>query len=697
VKEKMAQRDPAAGRVRPSDPCDRNKLQSKSLQYMAIYRYGKNNKINWQVVCLPALARRPEGGWMSRVLQSSAIAVSVILLIAATACAAPNASDPGAGMPAGGMPGEAKPDNVIQGWIDANRVAWYTASQGSRLIPQAWLDRLEQPDSTGMFLDPAYIRTFRYLPNPTAGWENHDRTCPFDRMLPLGFTVDCQSDKNFSITQLRWKPGQSDREPWVGMNCSACHTAEMTYRGTTFRADGGPTLADFQSFTASLALAMHETASDRPKFDRFASSVLGNNASPTDRSALKAALNKWASWNDKLDTLNDPNQEDPAHRIPAYGFGRLDAIGHIYNKVSLVATPASIAHQMANPSDAPTSYPFLWNVAQLDRVEWNGIGVNSVAAGLRYGALGRNTGEVIGVFGDITIRKNPGLGGYTSSVKVKALNDMEEQLARLQPPRWPAAFGSIDPKLAAAGAQVFARDCAECHTVPTRPQGDLTEMFKVRLQPVFPVAGTKERGTGTDFWMACNAALDAASSGLFTGNKTQVVAGTPIQDPAANLVLLSNAVIGVLANQKWEVAKLAIFRSEGLPPPVPASHAAGVDPKQARAEACLNFKDDPADPKMVYKGRPLQGIWATAPYLHNGSVPNLWQLLLPPAQRSKTFYVGTREFDPKNVGYETARSDDNIFLFDASLPGNANTGHDYQNAALTDADRWALIEYMKGL
>ena len=176
-----------------------------------------------------------------------------------------------------------------------------------------------------------------------------------------------------------------------------------------------------------------------------------------------------------------------------------------------------------------------------------------------YGALGRNTGEVIGVFGDIAIKKNPGLGGYTSSVKVKTLDDMEAQLAKLQPPRWPAAFGAIDTKLADTGGQLFAKDCAGCHTVPTKPQGDLTEKFKVTLQPVFPVAGTNQHGSGTDFWMACNAVLDSASSGLFTGNKTQVVAGAPIQDPAANLVLLTNAVTGVLANNKWEVAKSGDF------------------------------------------------------------------------------------------------------------------------------------------
>jgi hypothetical protein len=156
-------------------------------------------------------------------------------------------------------------------------------------------------------------------------------------------------------------------------------------------------------------------------------------------------------------------------------------------------------------------------------------------------------------------------------------------------------------------------------------------------------------------------------------------------------------VTGVLANNKWTVGKLVIFHSQGLPPPRPLSAAIGVDPKTARAQACANFKDDPSDPKMVYKGRPLQGVWATAPYLHNGSVPSLWEMLLPPEQRSKTFYVGSREFDPKKVGYETAKSDSNSFLFDTSVAGNTNTGHDYGNAGLADADRQALVEYMKSL
>ncbi len=133
---------------------------------------------------------------------------------------------------------------------------------------------------------------------------------------------------------------------------------------------------------------------------------------------------------------------------------------------------------------------------------------------------------------------------------------------------------------------------------------------------------------------------------------------------------------------------------------VPEIAPATVDPdKIAQLKRCL--ADD--SPILGYKFRPLTGIWATAPYLHNGSVPTLYDLLLPPSDRPTSFYVGTREFDPVKVGFKTEQSAENSFLFrvfdDQGKPiqGNLNSGHDYNNAGLSEADRAALVEYMKGL
>jgi hypothetical protein len=95
----------------------------------------------------------------------------------------------------------------------------------------------------------------------------------------------------------------------------------------------------------------------------------------------------------------------------------------------------------------------------------------------------------------------------------------------------------------------------------------------------------------------------------------------------------------------------------------------------------------------------LDGIWLRAPYLHNGSVPTLRDLLLPPAQRAKTFYRGNDLFDKTNVGFVSnvaAEGTMRYTLIDTSLQGNGNGGHVY-GTDLTDADRNALLEYLKTL
>ncbi len=98
-----------------------------------------------------------------------------------------------------------------------------------------------------------------------------------------------------------------------------------------------------------------------------------------------------------------------------------------------------------------------------------------------------------------------------------------------------------------------------------------------------------------------------------------------------------------------------------------------------------------------YAGRPLVAIWATAPYLHNGSVPTLHDLLLPAAQRPKTFPIGGREFDPVNVGYSGPADAPGAFLFDTARVGNSNAGHEGPafGTALPEGDRMALLEYLK--
>lgn len=100
-----------------------------------------------------------------------------------------------------------------------------------------------------------------------------------------------------------------------------------------------------------------------------------------------------------------------------------------------------------------------------------------------------------------------------------------------------------------------------------------------------------------------------------------------------------------------------------------------------------------------YANMPLDGIWLRAPFLHNGSVPTLKDLLEPPENRPKEFYRGYDVFDQVNVGFITNVAEENgrkYFRFDTSIPGNSNAGHIY-GTTLTPDEKTALIEYMKKL
>jgi mono/diheme cytochrome c family protein len=99
-----------------------------------------------------------------------------------------------------------------------------------------------------------------------------------------------------------------------------------------------------------------------------------------------------------------------------------------------------------------------------------------------------------------------------------------------------------------------------------------------------------------------------------------------------------------------------------------------------------------------YVARPLVGVWLLGPYLHNGSVPTLSDLLSPPGQRPGIFYRGYDVVDPEKVGFVSTgpQAAARGFRFDTALRGNGNGGHQY-GADLSEADKRALLEYLKTL
>ena len=568
---------------------------------------------------------------------------------------------------------------AAQGWLDADRETFYTTSQGSHLIPYAWFKALRRTDVAESF---AADKLLRY------GYLAHDVSPANPEGLPVGFVIDGP----VALGQL-------------GLTCAACHTGQLEYKkdGETraIRIDGAPAKSDFQQFLTDLREASKATLADPGRFDTFARAVLGPGFTAAKSAQLKGDFGKWvAQFAEFMDLSLPPN---------AWGPGRLDAFGMIFNRVAARDIGMKGNFKFA---DAPVRYPFLWNASRQDHTQWNG----GVPNGLYIQALGRNAGEVIGVFADFAPHRDfpatpltPALIDFkNNSINFGGLETLEEKIAALKPPPWPREIFGLDAQLAAKGEPLFDANCGRCHAMVKDARG-------LWRTPVLAV--------GTDPKMLINSHRPA-DPGLLTGALMPPPSlGGRIGNPAKAGDILAVSVVGALLGEAFpspltlpspaKVAQSGVYRAlrtdiaEHFPEAnLDALLNPGLSPiaklgsffkLQAFLEAQLSdmFKPLPPDEGAAYEARVLNGVWAVAPYLHNGSVPNLWELMKPAKDRMSTFKVGSRIFDPKNVGYAT---DDSPFKTGAFIAdpnnGNGNGGHEY-GTGLTEGDRWAIIEYMK--
>jgi mono/diheme cytochrome c family protein len=570
---------------------------------------------------------------------------------------------------------------AAQGWSPADRSTFYTTSQGSRMMPYAWFKALRRLDGDVPFAADK-LQRYGYLPN--------DPSPSNPEGLPVGFVIDGTVASGH-----------------LGMTCAACHTGQLEYRqdGVTraLRLDGAPANVDFQEFLTDLLAASRATLTQPDRLDAFAREVLGGGYTGAKATQVKDDFGKWVAQFGEFMDKSLPT-------TTPWGPGRLDAFGMIFNRV--------VARDLGMPdnfkiADAPVSYPFLWNASRQDRTQWNG----GVPNGLYIHALGRNTGEVFGVFADFAPRRlapptkvSPAVIDYTkNSVKFDGLQTLEEKIAVLRPPPWPRDLFGLDDSLAALGKPLFEAHCSGCHAV--QASVDVPGAWRT---PVLAV--------GTDAKMALNSAR-MSDAGLLTGALMPPPAiGARISNPAKAGDMLANTVVGTLLAEAVvppvpppaKLAQSGVFRAlrkdfANLPG---ENLDALLDPKlssKAKAEAMIKirafinarlsnlFNPPPAVAGAAYESRVLNGIWATAPYLHNGSVPNLWELLKPAKERRTTFMVGSRVFDPRNVGYDADQSPFKNGRFVAEpANGNGNGGHEY-GTKLTEDERWAIIEYLKTL
>ena len=637
-----------------------------------------------------------------------------------------------------------------QNWKEEDSLWFYRTTQGSNLLPYDFFLHLEQAGNTNKFRDNKNLNNkYRYLPQDITKY-NPDA-------LPVGMAKDTYAGKEY-----------------LGFTCAACHTSQINYMDSggvmkAFRIDGGPAAADMENFLIDLAAALEATKKNQEKLRQFHQAVLaeGNYKNHGD---IDKDLEKFALQIRAYTEVNSPVSTDKNGKqtITHYGFARLDAFGRIYNRVlqylmdheqlgeilekelppklwndaksdieaifrdedqthlvlrvlKVLTSKANyldgeefeqvlknLRSKIYNPANAPASYPYLWDIAQHDYVQWTGLVSNG-----GIGPLGRNVGQVIGVFGTLDWQKKPGfsissyLGGqgfeehyvdFKSSIDKRNLGRVENQLRELQSPDWPVDIWPIDRDKAYRGEEIFQEHCASCHANIDRADPERRIVANISKLSVIK----------TDPVLAENSVSYKGYSGLIEGEYVEAGPGQIViekENPVGSLVKFSTRnVVTSWDPDKWSIRRAAEWAWDFFK----TLENNSIKTTLRRGDYDPATTVDPSKPLRSYKARSLNGIWATAPYLHNGSVPNLYELLLPKwdpgdpefddsgeriEYRSDIFKVGSREFDPEKVGFRMEGYDG--FHFDTSIPGNSNQGHEYGTEKLSKKQRDNLLEYLK--
>lgn len=561
--------------------------------------------------------------------------------------------------------------SIDQGWTnDVKNKFWYT-SQGSQIMPYSWFTWLEQPDNSSFFRNTKHMAKLGYLPMATS------KDNPSG--LPIGFAMT---------------RAKSAKDSYMGMTCSACHTNQINYKGSKYLIDGAPTLANFVLFFDQVVAALQATYEDDEKFNRFSLRVLGQNYSKKNAKALREDLLEVATQTRQRQEVNALPADYPADFT---SYARLDAFGNIENAGTAFAL-GDLTNR--NPPDAPVSYPFLWGTHQSDFVQWNASAENTPVVG----PLVRNVGEVVGVFGGLTIKESNWLKrlfgadhSYSSTVDFHGLGALEGYVKILKSPRWSkTTLPPINETLRAKGEVLYKKHCASCHQVI--PFESESEHYKAVKTPL--------KAVKTDPMMAWSVANHKAKTLILEGSRSDVIIGDRFGATTRALDIPIDGVIGLVLKHPIEALEAAAITAgvkEKSWEERIETHTSSLDSIQEEKWSKIQTSKSISPGKdltgLVYKARPLNGIWATAPYLHNGSVPNLWALLQKPENRPTTFHVGSREFEPDSVGFTTTEGPSvfKVLKGDGTImPGNSNEGHLW-GVNLEDDGKWALIEYMKTL
>lgn len=650
-----------------------------------------------------------------------------------------------------------------QNWSTEDRFWFHHASQGTATfpVPYSWFMALEQPGlrlwgRPGMLADSAYLEGMGFLPSPKTvradqatlrryGFVNSGaktepapesvaglKPTPADNIdgLPVGFA------RMTSVVDPGTGKPDSDK---IGLTCAACHTGSIYYKGVSVRFDGGASMLELRKLEAATFLSIFYTLYTPGRFDRFATRVLGPDASGDDRKQLKAKLSRIKDLLFEQEQIHQKTIKTKGQKDTDEGYGRLDALNRIGNQVfytDLVAGGLSGIENNIYANDAPVSYPPVWTVPWLWWAQYD--------ASIEQPLI-RNAGEALGVTALINLSPEHAPDKlFRSSVALENLVRIEAMLrgsdpfsrnpkrfAGLQSPQWPAHLfpddeaWKINPDRVTKGRKIYAEICAECHLGPVADR----EFDAQYPDKSFWTSKlwSQDSGGGWVFDEVQKGALgmgtDLAQASVLRTRMVQVPGFLNLQ-PAEDL------------GARWKCKGLPDYSSTDMPfaialmivvDKVNQKWLADRGVTEPQLSELWGKRSNCPNPKMakeaVYRARPLNGIWATAPYIHNGSVPSLYWMLAPAAERPRQFCMGARDFDPEQVGFRVPASGESscktgqtLFSMTGSdgkeIKGNSVLGHSLEAAAETDKktypngvigrklsedERYDLIEYLKTL
>jgi len=525
------------------------------------------------------------------------------------------------------------------GWTSGERAQYYHLAEGSELMPYALLANLKSSSTGKPFLEG--MERFGFLPDPAGPMNPHG--------LPVGVTVSRSRNAGTAGIEI------------IGFNCAACHVGELTYHGKRVRLDGAPALINLQQYQIEFKESLDATLH-----------------SPEKLLALIVALER------------EQNQSD----VPSGSeTGQYAAEPDVQGAGDVPAASSADPSFHSIPSAAADAAKPKAHGSFRERLKADIALLKARLAYVKKGNL-------------LVDGTEPGPGRVDAFGAARNLLFPQYAVKMQSPVSYPFIW-SVPDNIGREPAQFeWIHYDGDTNSILERNIGQSLGMGSVfdpvTYQSTLRIGNLHELEVLTHKLQPPKWPADV----LGDIDEKKAEQGRQIfQGKCANCHqnrLFAQMEIGTDPNRA---------NSFGQPvgrTPFPQAVAPLLDALKKRA-----FADDgigPAEQARMdvkpavwrstgqYLARPLNGIWATAPYLHNGSVPTLYDLLHP-EQRPAKFKTGGREFDPVKVGYQSEVSGPNVWVFDTSQPGNSNIGHSGEafGTSLPEDQKSALLEYLKKL